>query len=95
MTDYAINFGSVQNAIETLDNCGKQISGMLQQLEQEAQQQLAGWSGQAQQNYTVYKTQWDNAAQSMSDLAVKGSSTLSDMHDLLKSTENNIANQWG
>ncbi|HET6504087.1 MAG TPA: WXG100 family type VII secretion target [Amycolatopsis sp.] len=95
MTEYSINFGSVQNAIDTLDACGKQISAALTQLEQEAAQQLSDWSGQAQANYQTYKSQWDTAAQNMSDLAVQGSGTLSDMHDLLKSTESAISNQWG
>jgi WXG100 family type VII secretion target len=77
MVTYAVNVSNVQEVADEMGAVAKYISGLLEDLDNGAKQNLAEWAGSAREAYDTAKAQWDAAAADMAVQAANAQNSLS------------------
>lgn len=95
MSDYTtVNAGAMQQGIGDLQTAYNGTTSALDTLEQQLNQSLAQWDGEARQAYVVAKQKWDQAANHMSQVIQKMTSTLGQIGENYDGTERANTSAW-
>ena len=95
MSDYTtVNAGAMQQGIGDLRAAYNGTTNTLSTLEGQLNASLAQWDGAAREAYSVAKAKWDAAANHMSQVIDKMTTTLSQISDTYDDTERVNTNLW-
>ena|ERR1700722_20997974 len=89
-----VNYSSVQSVEDDLNSLTQQVSSVLTNVENTANSLKANWLGSSQDAYTQLQNKWNSDLADMQNIFSKYGPTLGDMGNNMKSTDNNLANQW-
>jgi WXG100 family type VII secretion target len=89
-----VNYGSVNNVYQALEDADQSISKVLAQLEDVINPLRATWSGASEEEYTVVQARWNSDIGQMSGLLTQYRSTLDEMTINYGNTDNNLAMSW-
>lgn len=89
-----VNYGSVNNVHQALQDADNAIQMVLTQLQDVINPLRASWSGASEAEYTAVQARWNNDIGAMNMLLSKYGSTLDDMTINYGTTDNNLALQW-
>ncbi|MFH8386288.1 WXG100 family type VII secretion target [Kitasatospora sp. NPDC018058] len=95
MTDQIlVNFQTLHNASQEVQNSAKRIDTMLTDLRREVTAIAQSWQGQAQQGYNAQQAKWDLAASELQQTCAKIASSLESAAVHYNQTETKNANLW-
>lgn len=95
MSDYTtVNAGAMQQGIGDLRTAYNGTTSTLSTLEGQLNSSLAQWDGAAREAYAVAKSKWDAAANHMSEVINKMTSTLGQISETYDSTERTNTSLW-
>ncbi|MFI9365492.1 WXG100 family type VII secretion target [Kitasatospora sp. NPDC053057] len=95
MSDHIlVNFQTLHQASQDVQNSANKIESMLSDLRKEVVKISHGWQGQAQQGYNAQQAKWDSAAQNLKDTCAKISGSLESAAQSYHATEKKNAGLW-
>ncbi|MBL1090683.1 MULTISPECIES: WXG100 family type VII secretion target [Streptomyces] len=92
---YRINFPQVEHVTEEMRTISRNITNLLEALEDSARSSLAQWNSQARDAYTENKRQWDAAAAEMVQQSIEAGSTLEYIRRTYGQAEVTNTGMWG
>lgn len=92
---YSINSPQVEHVIEEMLTITRNITGLLEALDESARSSLAQWNGAAQAAYAENKAVWDAAAAEMVQQSAAAGRTLANINATYGHAEVTNANRWG
>lgn len=91
---YSINSPQVEHVIEEMLTITRNITGLLEALDESARSSLAQWHGNAQKAYAENKAAWDAAAAEMVQQSVMAGRTLESVNATYGHAEVTNTNVW-
>lgn len=89
-----VNYGSVNNVQQALEDADASISRVLAQLDDVITPLRATWSGASESEYVAVQARWNSDIVQMNQLLVKYGSVLDEMTINYGTTDNNLAMSW-
>ncbi len=89
-----VDYGSVSNVYQALEDADMAIQRVLTQLEDVINPLRASWSGASEAEYTAVQSRWNNDMGQMNALLGAYRNTLDDMTVNYGTTDNHLAFQW-
>jgi ESAT-6 family protein len=89
-----VNYGSVNNVHQALQDADLSIQRVLAQLEEVINPLRATWSGASEEEYVVVQARWNSDIGQMNSLLSQYGSTLDEMTINYGNTDNNLAMSW-
>jgi WXG100 family type VII secretion target len=94
--DYTMaNFGTLQQAESDFASAYSGLQSQLSDLESSLQKNLSTWTGDAQQAYWNYKSQWDQAASNCAVILQNLQGVIGDAHTNYTGAERANTALWG
>lgn len=92
---YRINFPQVEHVTEEMRTISRNITNLLEALDDSAKSNLAEWTSQAQEAYAQSKRQWDAAAADMVQQSIAAGTTLEQIRATYGQAEVTNSGMWG
>jgi ESAT-6 family protein len=91
---YMYDGRSLEEAVTDLGTCNTAILNDMHELEKYAKTALSTWTGAAQQQYEIHKTEWDKAMTQMTNVLADASSSVNNVHMIFDGAEDRNRKTW-
>jgi WXG100 family type VII secretion target len=95
MVTYAVNMSNVQAVADEMSILAGKIAGMVSELNDQQNLNLADWTGSARDAYTAAQNVWNHAAQDMAIQAQNAQTALSSINNAYANAEYQGLGLWG